>query len=151
MRSSQWATSADLPSPEGPQGEDVSARIRPGLVEPGELGLPADEVRAGDGQAADVEEGGRGRGHQLEDRRAGRLLSERSDLEKIRDLLGEGQEVFLDLNRAPSASARPSVGRPWISASQETRRQAQGRTISGMIGAHPSHGARAAGESRCRG
>src|SRR4051812_5536343 len=41
---------------EGDQGEDVGFRVLPGGVEAGELGLAADEMRAGDGEAAEVEE-----------------------------------------------------------------------------------------------
>src|SRR5215210_897035 len=40
---------------EGDEGEDVGARVLPGGVEAGELGLAADEVWAGDGEAAEVE------------------------------------------------------------------------------------------------
>ncbi|HEX3529077.1 MAG TPA: hypothetical protein VH988_18625 [Thermoanaerobaculia bacterium] len=47
---------------EGDEGEDVDGWIFPGGIEPGDLGLPADEMRTGDGQAAEVEEGGRGHG-----------------------------------------------------------------------------------------
>ena len=39
---------------EGDEGEDVGARVFPGGVEPGELGVAADEVRAGDGEAAEI-------------------------------------------------------------------------------------------------
>ena len=46
---------------EGHQGEDVDGRVLPGGVEPGELRLAADEVRAGDGEAAEVEDWGSGR------------------------------------------------------------------------------------------
>jgi len=35
---------------EGDQGEDVGFRVLPGGVETGELGLAADELRAGDGR-----------------------------------------------------------------------------------------------------
>src|SRR6185436_10114360 len=43
---------------EGHEGEDVDGRVFPGCVEAGELGVSADELRAGDGEAAEVEGGG---------------------------------------------------------------------------------------------
>ena len=40
---------------EGDEGEDVEAGVLPGGVEAGELGFPADQEGAGDGEAAEVE------------------------------------------------------------------------------------------------
>src|SRR6185369_1445417 len=44
-------------SSEGDEGEDVEGWIVPGGVDAGELGVAADEMRAGDGEAAEVEAG----------------------------------------------------------------------------------------------
>jgi len=41
-------------APEGDESEDVETRVLPRRVEPGELGVAAEEDGAGDGEAAEV-------------------------------------------------------------------------------------------------
>ena len=76
---------------EGDEGEDVGGRVFPGGVETGELGLAADEVRAGDGQAAEVEVGA-DRGRRARGRRVRRRAGKGGRLRRLGTVVRDGGE-----------------------------------------------------------